>query len=384
MKDLKQALEVASHHFALKELDAAINACDAILKVLPGQPEASHIRAFVLLSKSQEISGKAIGQLQSSLQLNPENPLVLSTLGEAYLVANRFAESRVVLQKALSIAPEFYYGLMVMGRLLLQLERCAEAEVVLRKALSLPDTNHQATYIALAMSVMPGPWYMERLADFHEWLQPATYLEIGVETGKTLKLAQPSTVAVGIDPEPQINYPLADTTQVFSLGSDPFFEQHHLPDVLGHASLDFAFIDGLHVFDQALRDFMNIERFSRPNTVVVIHDCLPLDTASSDPKRTTKFWSGDPWKVIAALRHFRPDLTCFTIPTHPTGLGVVTNLDPANTVLKERYREVIVAYQDKNYDWLVENDLSEVLGVFVNDWDEIVARIGEAHAKHYE
>jgi len=384
MDNLSQKLDDASRYLSSRQPDDAVEACNQILEEVPGQPEASHIQAFALLMKSQSFSGRAIEALEKSLGLSPENTLILATLGEAYLVSGRLIDAKKMLARALSVEPEYFYALLAMGRMLVESERNSEAEMVLRKALSQVGVDHKQTYLTLAKAIMPGDGYQALLEKFHEWLQPVAYVEIGVESGETLKLVQSPTIAIGIDPEPNIKLPLPETTQVFSLGSDQFFEQHHLPDVIGHATIDFAFIDGLHVFDQALRDFMNVEKYSHPNTVVVIHDCLPVDAVSSNPNRTTNFWSGDPWKVMAVLRKFRPDLTCFTVPTSPTGLGVVTNLNSGNRVLHESYGEIIASYQDKDYDWLVDEGLDETLGVLVNDWDEIVARIGEAHAKRYE
>ena len=47
--------------------------------------------------------------------------------------------------------------------------------------------------------------------------------------------------------------------------------------------MELAFIDGLHLFEQVLRDFINVERHSSPSTVVLLHDCLPLDEATAQP-----------------------------------------------------------------------------------------------------
>ena len=172
---------------------------------------------------------------------------------------------------------------------------------------------------------------------------------------------------------------LPDKSHVFALESDAFFAQHKLSDVAGHDTIDFAFIDGLHVFEQALRDVINVEKNARKDSVIVIHDCLPLDSFSSKPVRSSLFWSGDSWKVMAVLREFRPDLSCFTIPTAPTGLGVVTHLDPNNTVLVDHFDEIVANYRNRDYDWLVAQGLAETLGVFVNDWEQITGRITEAN-----
>lgn len=384
MNDLNQLLESAARHLSANQPDEADKACRKILETIPGQPDASHLLAFALLRKSQMQSNEAVQQVRKALEVNPENLTLLATLGETYLASGMLREAEGVLKQALTIDPDHYYSLLVLGKALIQYERYAEAERVLRKALAsdqVPD--HVVTYNTLARAVMPGESYHEWLQRFHQWLQPATYLEIGVQTGQTLRLAQSPTVAVGIDPYPILKFPLAETTQMFSLESDRFFAQHNLAEVMGHDKLDLAFIDGLHVFDQVLRDFMNVERFSQPGTVVVLHDVRPLDNISSDPKSGATFNSGDAWKVMAALRKFRPDLTCFTIPTAPTGIGVITNLDSKNTVLKTRYNEVISNYQDKSYDWLVSQGLDETLGMFVNDWEQVTDRIGEAHAQYY-
>ena len=43
-------------------------------------------------------------------------------------------------------------------------------------------------------------------------------------------------------------------------------------------------------------------------------------------------WSGDVWKVVVWLRRHRPDLRITTLDVAPTGLAVVTGLDPRRPV----------------------------------------------------
>jgi Methyltransferase domain len=38
-----------------------------------------------------------------------------------------------------------------------------------------------------------------------------------------------------------------------------------------------AFIDGLHHFEQVLRDFINVEKRATSEGLIVIHDCIPFD-----------------------------------------------------------------------------------------------------------
>jgi hypothetical protein len=75
---------------------------------------------------------------------------------------------------------------------------------------------------------MPGPDYLALLKKFHDWLRPATYVEIGVENGRSLALALAPTRAIGIDPAPQIAVNFHAQTPLFRLGSDEFFARHDL------------------------------------------------------------------------------------------------------------------------------------------------------------
>src|SRR5699024_1868102 len=54
-------------------------------------------------------------------------------------------------------------------------------------------------------------------------LNPKFYLEIGVQTGKSLVLAPQK--AIGVDPKPQLKYQLPERIEIVSLKSDDFFEE---------------------------------------------------------------------------------------------------------------------------------------------------------------
>jgi hypothetical protein len=93
--------------------------------------------------------------------------------------------------------------------------------------------------------------------------------------------------------------------------------------------IELAFIDGLHRFEQVLRDFINVERHSTAGTVVLLHDCLPLDGETASREHTTDFYFGDVWKAALVLRRLRPALEMITVRTAPTGLCLGRGLDPA-------------------------------------------------------
>ncbi len=176
--------------------------------------------------------------------------------------------------------------------------------------------------------------YLDILKRIHQTVRPASYLEIGVRHGRSLALAVGA--ATGIDPDPQISLPLPPGVSVIAKESDAFFEEGLLS-----ASPDLAFIDGLHLFEFALRDFMNIERAAVPGSALLIDDIFPNHPAQAERSRRTAHWTGDVWKVLEILRIYRPDLYVTTIDTAPTGLALIAGLDPANRVLWDQYNPIV-------------------------------------------
>jgi len=224
------------------------------------------------------------------------------------------------------------------------------------EAAQLMNSAQHALHIQAAQAAFPGAIYLDWLRWFHDTLRPANYLEIGVESGASLCFAKPPTRAVGVDPAIQVVHGQEAWCKLFKLTSDEFFAKYDLRRVLQAETLDLAFIDGLHTFDQALKDFMNIERYSCPATVVLFHDVWPVTAITAARERVTTFWPGDTWKVIPILRERRPGLKVFTIPTFPSGLGVVTGLDANDESLWPSFAEIVE-------QWLpvpVENYLPEM------------------------
>ncbi len=107
--------------------------------------------------------------------------------------------------------------------------------------------------------------------------------------------------------------------------------------------VDLAFIDGMHLFEFALRDFINVERFTTPTSVVVFDDMLPRSVPEAARDRMTSQWTGDVFKIVDVLKRYRPDLRIVQVNTEPTGLVVVFGPDASNTVLHDHYSEIIAA-----------------------------------------
>ena len=113
-----------------------------------------------------------------------------------------------------------------------------------------------------------------------------------------------------------------------------------------------AFIDGLHHFEQTLRDFINVEKRASSDGLILIHDCIPVDETSSSRERRTLFWSGDVWKCLAILMDRRADLDIKVIGTAPTGLVIVRGLDVNSRVLANQYDNLVEHYMNLSFaDW---------------------------------
>ena len=83
-----------------------------------------------------------------------------------------------------------------------------------------------------------------------------------------------------------------------------------------------------------------VEAIRRLGGTILVHDCNPIDEVTAARERTTAVWSGDVWKTVVALRRHRPDLSVVTADVAPTGMAIVTGLDPTSTVLFDRYDEL--------------------------------------------
>jgi hypothetical protein len=77
------------------------------------------------------------------------------------------------------------------------------------------------------------------------------------------------------------------------------------------------------------------------------------------------------------LRVLRPDLRVYTIPTAPTGLTLVTGLNPQSTLLAERQVDILAAYRMLPPDRAID-DPRGYLGVGVNDPAAVAAWLAAA------
>lgn len=185
--------------------------------------------------------------------------------------------------------------------------------------------------------------YLDFLKRVHEQLQPRAYLEIGVRSGSSL--AQARCRSVGIDPAYLLTAELDCSVSLFRTTSDEYFTRPEPLAPTDGQRFDLAFIDGMHLFEYALRDFINTERHCSRRAVVVFDDILPRTVDQAARIRHTLAWTGDVYPLLEVFARYRPDLVVVPVDTAPTGLLLVFGADPENTVLADNYSQIMAEFR---------------------------------------
>lgn len=270
-----------------------------------------------------------------------------------------------------SRAADYHVALGDAYRILGETERSA-AEY--RAALTF-NTDLSPAHLGLSALRMPGDSYLVLLDRIYEALAPEIAVEVGIYEGASLALFRPPTIAIGVDPNAKILLPPKTETHVFAETSDEFFALRRYNTLVGDRPLSVGFIDGLHLFEQVLKDFIGLEALCGQRSVILIHDTVPLDEPTQRRDRDTIFHTGDVWKIVLCLKHYRPDLNIVTIATAPTGLTAVTGLNPISTILTNRYYEAIARFGGVSFSSIAAV-AETALNIVPNDWNFV-----EAHLK---
>jgi predicted O-methyltransferase YrrM len=186
--------------------------------------------------------------------------------------------------------------------------------------------------------------YLEFLQRLHERVRPDSYLEIGVRGGHSI--ARSTVTSIGVDPAYDIapDLTLGDNITLVQQTSDDFFAGDAPVARLPSGKVDLAFIDGMHLYEYVLRDFINTERWTRPGAVIVFDDILPRSSREAQRDRQSAAWTGDVWKIVPTLRRLRPDLMTIQVATQPTGLLLVLGADASSTVLPDHYDALVTSW----------------------------------------
>lgn len=213
-------------------------------------------------------------------------------------------------------------------------------------------SRSRKTEVAPGFRAATGLRYVTFFERLHAQAAFDWYMEIGCRSGQIFQRAQGRTIAV--DPFFQVERNVIGSKPAmfaFQQTSDDFFASGFLDR--NAIRLSVSFLDGMHLFDFLLRDFMNTEDRSHQDGVILMHDCSPYDHAmvSRDYSgRKGLPWTGDVWKLLPILQEHRPDLTVEVLDCAPTGLVAVRGLSPGNRVLRDRYDSILRDYTDLTLD----------------------------------
>ncbi len=206
-----------------------------------------------------------------------------------------------------------------------------------------------------------GVPYLEFLAALHTHLAPRTYLEVGTETGESLAVAGCDAIAVDARFALQAGATgNRKRTFFFQMPSDTFFATEDVTRLLG-SPVDIAFLDGMHRFEFLLRDLIGAEAACHSRSLILLHDCLPLNPrmalrqyrpGDSSEGETIYFWTGDVWKLLPILGEYRPDLRLHVLDCPPTGLVAITRVDPTSRILADCYYDIV----DQHAASVIDND----------------------------
>lgn len=220
--------------------------------------------------------------------------------------------------------------------------------------------------LVMLADALPG---MNRIRAVQRALEGRTnpvYLEIGVSRGQAFQKIS-ADVKIAVDPAFRLSErtrELADAkaraTHYFETTSDAFFENESA--FLENHPIDVALIDGLHTYEQVIRDVEYTVQHLRDDGVIFLHDCNPaFELAGRRAESWDDFiaqqkgplvvgiWNGDVWKAIVHLRSTRSDLLVGVLKCDQ-GVGFVRKGAPQTTLPYSPEQVAALTYADLKAD----------------------------------
>ena len=143
-----------------------------------------------------------------------------------------------------------------------------------------------------------------------------SYLEIGCDQDENFSKISIKN-KIGVDPKSGGTHRM--TSDIFFLNNTQTY--------------DLIYIDGLHTYEQTIKDIKNSLKCLNQNGTIVLHDCLPKKIWNQIVPRMHGHWNGDVWKAIVEARTWKNINTFTIIADH--GLGVIQKKDNSNILLEE-------------------------------------------------
>ncbi len=248
-------------------------------------------------------------------------------------------------------------------------ERKQELELYRTQKLNM---NHDDQALAIIHEKRAEPTF-KRIQTLIDAFYAQSYLEIGVfEGGTFLNLDVPFKVAVDplfrFDPQIYAN----DNAHFYNTTSDDFFTQFPERSLLLEKKyhntpfkFDIIYLDGLHTFEQTLRDFANSLPFSHEKTVWIFDDTVPSNCFAAMPcvkKQDTlkdyaglfadSAWQGDVFKAIFAIHDMYPDFSYCTQTDNGNAQTILWRTE--KTTKRTKVFESIEAISRMRYEDFIE------------------------------
>lgn len=126
---------------------------------------------------------------------------------------------------------------------------------------------------------MNVPWFSRVIAGTVASYGSAIYVEVGVETGATIRHVAPGCSEVhGVDVQDCEPVMPAGST-FWHMDSDRFFREYDGPPP------HVVFVDGLHTYEQASRDYAGARGILASGGAIFLHDTCPAEPGDLDPAR---------------------------------------------------------------------------------------------------
>jgi hypothetical protein len=198
--------------------------------------------------------------------------------------------------------------------------------------------------LTMLVDALPGTNRIRAVQRALEGRVNPVYLEIGVSKGQAFRRIS-ADEKIAVDPAFRLSEATraqadakARVTHYFETTSDEFFANGAA--FLEERPIDVALIDGMHTYEQVVRDVENTVRYLRDDGVIFLHDCNPATeligrraeswadfVAQQKGPLVIGIWSGDVWKSIVYLRSMRDDLRVAVLKCD-MGVGVVRKGSP--------------------------------------------------------
>tara|TARA_B100000767_G_scaffold114440_1_gene109161 strand:+ start:276 stop:971 length:696 start_codon:yes stop_codon:yes gene_type:complete len=171
------------------------------------------------------------------------------------------------------------------------------------------------------------PTRFEIIQNIIEFKRYKSYLEIGCDRNQSFSNINIDK-RVGVDPVEGGTHKMT---------SDEFFLNNR-------DKFDIIFIDGLHQYEQVIKDVKNSLNCLTKNGIILLHDCLPRTLWNQIYPRINSDWNGDVWKAIVECRTYEniDTYTCIA----DRGIGVIVPRKNMNKLILNKSDFKGLKYKD--------------------------------------